>query len=94
MTSRMPSITYLNDNMAIEAVDRNVGAFGCARIAAFESEIPSEIASQGVKITFRLLDLRLLLGTTGFCDKVYRELVRGCTTDKIGEICELEFVIL
>jgi hypothetical protein len=67
-----PTLDY---NMAIEAVDSDVRAFWRTRVAAFKTEIPCKVVPQCFEITFRLLNLGLLLGTTGFCDEVYWELV-------------------
>lgn len=74
---------YLNNYMPRKTINSNLGGLGRSII-----EIERKIARQCIHIAFTLLYLGLLFRPAGFSDEVDGELVRACTTDEVGEVCE------
>lgn len=75
--------------MSIESVDRHIRAL-LASIPALKAESPRQITAEGLQIAFCLLDLGLLLRTTGLGDQVHGELVGWGATDEVREVGELQ----
>lgn len=75
---------YLDDDVPIETVDRHIRTLGV------DVQVPRKVSPQSVQVTFGLLDLGLLLGTTGFGDEVNGELIGGSATNEVGEIGGLQ----
>lgn len=76
--------------MTVKTVNSNIRALGSAGVTRLQSQVLRQIVPQGIQIAFSLLELGLLLGTAGLSDKIYGELVGGCATDEIREVCELQ----
>lgn len=76
--------------MTVKTVNSDIRALESAGVTRLQSQVLRQIVPQGIQIAFSLLELGLLLGTAGLGNKIYGELVGGCATDEIREVCELQ----
>lgn len=76
--------------MTVKTVNSDIRALGSAGVTRLQSQVLRQIVPQGIQIAFSFLELGLLLGTAGLGNEIYGELVGGCATDEIREVCELQ----
>lgn len=75
-----PALDY---DMAIQAIDCDIRALFCSRLRGLKAQSAGQVSPQSLQISFRFLDLGLLLGSAGFCNEVHGQLIRGSAADEV-----------